>query len=223
MHGTEIPTRTKLEKLKKIARNSEWEKVKWKSRMEMKKRNEETETPKQKGEKMDIQTEEERVNQVQIKQEMIEKNAFGILSDDEDEDDDDDQHIKMTYSTSGTSLTTLSRSGGGRGRGQGPGRGFGGEQSEKSPAPARQIRLTEPRLRISNNFNKSSNEWKQVEKRINTIKASNDVKVKQEVLTEVSDYAILCDEEDKKETKKIMDMKTNKMRRNTVRTQVKRC
>ena len=39
----------------------------------MKKRNEETETPKQKGEKMDIQTEEERVNQVQIKQEMIEK------------------------------------------------------------------------------------------------------------------------------------------------------
>ena len=68
MRGAEIPTRTKLEKLKTSARNSEWEKVQWKRRMEMKKINEEIEKSKQNGEKMDVQTEEERVNQVRIKQ-----------------------------------------------------------------------------------------------------------------------------------------------------------
>ena len=81
MCGAEIPTRTKLEKLKKSARNSEWEKVQWKRRMEMKKTNEEIEIPKQKG----------------IKQELIEENnAYGILSDEEDEDEDD-QYMDDAY------------------------------------------------------------------------------------------------------------------------------
>ena len=65
--------------------------VEWKRRMGMKKLQEEIEKSKQREGKMDITSEEEKRDEVRIKQEIIdESNAFGILSDDEEDDECND-------------------------------------------------------------------------------------------------------------------------------------
>ena len=65
-----------------------------KRRMEMKKLGEAIEKAKNKQDNMEILTEEDRKNEVLVKQELIEdNNAFGILSDDEDESDDEVEYM----------------------------------------------------------------------------------------------------------------------------------